>query len=156
VTARAVTARVRAMAVLDAAAVADLATQLGYPTAEPDMARRIGQVATPGDRAALLVAVDDEDRPLGWAHVELRQTLVAEPAAQLMALVVGDGARNRGLGRDLLAAVEAWAIARGSQTLLVATRVTRTDAHRFYRREGFALNKTSHIFEKPLRASAGS
>ena len=32
----------------------------------------------------------------------------------------------------------------------MATRVTRNDAHRFYRREGYALNKTSHFFEKPL------
>jgi GNAT superfamily N-acetyltransferase len=133
-----------------------MATQLGYPTAEPDIARRIGQVGAAGDRATLLVAVDDDDRPVGWAHVELRSTLVAEPAAQLMALVVGDGARNRGIGRELLAAAERWAVAHGSQALLVATRVTRTDAHRFYRREGYALNKTSHIFEKPLSGAKGS
>ena len=67
-----------------------------------------------------------------------------------MALVVGDGARNGGIGGDLLAAAESWAAGRGSRTLLVATRVTRNDAHRFYRRAGFALNKTSHVFEKPL------
>jgi hypothetical protein len=32
----------------------------------------------------------------------------------------------------------------------VATRVTRERAHRFYLREGFALDKTSHIFERPI------
>ena len=147
------TARIRAMAAADAEAVADLAAQLGYPTDPAAMAERIGQVGSIGDRVALLVAVDDADRPLGWTHVELRDTLVAEPAAQLMALVVGDGARNRGIGRDLLTAAETWAAGRGSRTLMVATRVTRNDAHRFYRREGFALNKTSHIFEKPLHGT---
>ncbi len=145
------TARIRAMAAADAEAVADLAAQLGYPTDPDAMAVRIGQVGSIGDRVALLVAVDDADRPLAWTHVELRDTLVAEPAAQLIALVVGDGARNMGVGRDLLAAAETWAAGHGSRALLVATRVTRNDAHRFYRREGYALNKTSHVFEKPLR-----
>ena len=32
---------------------------------------------------------------------------------------------------------------------MVATRVTRERAHQFYLREGFSLDKTSHIFEKP-------
>jgi GNAT superfamily N-acetyltransferase len=141
------------MAAADAQAVAELATQLGYPTDPQAMAERIGHVVSTGDRVALLVAVDDADKPLGWTHVEQRDTLVAEQAAQLMALVVGDGARNGGIGRDLLAAAEAWAAGRGSRTLLVATRVTRNDAHRFYRRAGFALNKTSHIFEKPLHTT---
>ncbi len=147
------TTRIRAMVAADAAAVADLAAQLGYPTDVAAMGERIGQVGSIGDRVALLVAVDDTDRPLGWAHVELRDTLVAAPAAQLMALVVGDGDRNKGIGRDLLTAAETWAAGHGSRTVQVATRVTRNDAHRFYRREGFALNKTSHIFEKPLHGA---
>jgi GNAT superfamily N-acetyltransferase len=67
-----------------------------------------------------------------------------------MALIVADGARDRGVGRDLLRAAEAWARDRGCEALMVATRVTRTDAHRFYRREGYDLDKTSHIFLKPL------
>ena len=76
----------------------------------------------------------------------------APAAAQLMALVVGDGSRNRGVGKDLIHAAESWAAAHGCHTLMVATRVTREDAHRFYRREGYVLDKTSHIFEKPLPA----
>jgi GNAT superfamily N-acetyltransferase len=72
-----------------------------------------------------------------------------------MALVVADGSRNRGVGRDLLVAAEQWASDRGCERLMVATRITREDAHRFYRREGYELDKTSHIFEKPLTAGPG-
>ncbi|HEY7452093.1 MAG TPA: GNAT family N-acetyltransferase [Candidatus Limnocylindria bacterium] len=140
------------MTAADAAAVADLATQLGYPTEPAAIAERLKRIGTRGATDILLVAADEADTPVGWAHVELRDTLVAPPAAQLMALVVGEGARNRGIGRDLLGAAEAWAAGHGCSILMVATRVTREDAHRFYRREGYDLDKTSHIFHKALPA----
>lgn len=141
---------IRRMAPSDAEAVAEQAGQLGYPTAPEAIAERMARITAHAEADALLVAVDEADRPMGWAHVEVRDTLVAPHAAQLMALVVADGARNRGVGRDLLAAAETWASERGCERLLVATRVTREDAHRFYRREGYEIDKTSHIFEKPL------
>jgi hypothetical protein len=34
--------------------------------------------------------------------------------------------------------------------MIVGTRVTRERAHRFYQREGYALQKTSHFFDKAL------
>ena len=68
------TARIRAMAAADAEAVAELATQLGYPTDPHAMAERISHVGSIGDRVALLVAVDGADQPLGWTHVEQRDT----------------------------------------------------------------------------------
>ena len=133
----------------DAADVARLAGQLGYPTDVAAISERMGRLDGEPERVALLVAEAD-GAVVGWAHVELRDTLVADHAAQLMALVVADGHRNRGVGKGLLDAAEDWAAARGCRALLVATRVTREDAHRFYRREGYGLDKTSHIFEKPL------
>lgn len=142
------------MAAGDAPAVAELATQLGYPARAEEIAERMSRVAAGGADVALLVA-DDHERVVAWAHVELRDTLVAPPAAQLMALVVADGERDRGVGRALLQATESWALDHGCATLLVATRITRTRAHRFYRREGYVLNKTSHIFEKPLPRRLG-
>ena len=149
------TVRIRPMVAGDAPSVAELGTQLGYPAQPADIVARMERLASAGDAVALLVAVGANDRAVAWAHVELRNTLVAPPAAQLMALVVADDARNRGVGRALLQATETWALDHGCATLLVATRVTRTQAHRFYRREGYALNKTSHIFEKGLAAGHG-
>ena len=137
----------------DAPSVAELATQLGYPARPDDIVVRLTRLARAGDAVALLVAVGSDDRAVAWAHVELRDTLVAPPAAQLMALVVAEDTRNRGVGRQLVEAVETWALDRGCVTLLVATRVTRTAAHRFYRRAGYTLNKTSYIFEKALPSS---
>ena len=145
----AVTVAVRAPRDGDLDAMADQAGQLGYPV-EPDELRGRLAAVTANDDAAVLVATDAQDRAIGWLHVELKRTLVAPLTAQIMALIVDERARGGGVGRELVAAADAWAAARGCQRLMVATRVTRERAHRFYLREGFSLDKTSHIFEKSL------
>lgn len=140
---------IRAPRDADAEALADLSTQLGYPVGADELGQRLTVVAG-NDHAAVLVATDGSDRPLGWIHVELKRTLVAPLTAQVMGLVVDERARNGGMGRELLAAGEEWAASRGCRHMLVGTRVTREGAHRFYTREGYTLQKTSHFFEKAL------
>ena len=98
----------------------------------------------------MLVACDPDDRPLAWGQVELRRTLVEPLSAQVMGLVVADGRRSSGIGRDLLAALERWATERGCRRMLVGTRVTRERAHRFYARAGYEVLKTSYFLVKPL------
>jgi len=74
---------------------------------EPDeLAERLAAVAA-NDHAAVLVATDAADRPIGWIHVEVKRTLVAPRSAQVMGLVVDDAARSRGIGHNLLHAGEA-------------------------------------------------
>ena len=126
-----------------------LSEQLGYPVEPDELAERLAAV-TANDHARLMVAVDAEDRPIGWIHVEVQRTLVAPLSAQVMGLVVDEAARSAGIGRDLLRSAEAWAGERGCRRMLVGTRVTRERAHRFYEREGYAVEKTSYFFEKEL------
>ena len=142
---------VREMRAADALRVADLSGQLGYPLEPDELAGRIEDLLQhPGD-AALFVATDADDHPVGWLQVELKRTLVEELSAQIMALVVDEAARNGGVGRELLAAGEAWAAAHRVRRMLVASRVTRERARRFYERGGYAVLKVSNIFEKRLR-----
>lgn len=130
--------------------MATLSGQLGYPIGTDELAERLRAVGA-NDQAAVLVAADADDQPLGWIHVEVRRTLVAPLSAQVMGLVVDDAVRSGGIGRDLLRAAEAWAASRGCRRMLEGTRVTRQRAHRFYEREGYTVQKTSYIFEKSLR-----
>ncbi|MGH2455613.1 MAG: GNAT family N-acetyltransferase [Candidatus Limnocylindria bacterium] len=145
----AVTTAIRPPRAEDARALAELSAQLGYPVEPGEMEARLAVVAA-NDHAAVLVASDAADRPLGWIHVELKRSLVAPLTAQVMGLVVAEGARNGGIGRDLLRRAEAWAAGRGCGQMLVGSRVTRERAHRFYLREGYAVQKTSYFFEKRL------
>lgn len=138
---------IRPAATADAASLAELASQLGYPTSAQDVADRL---ATINRDAVVLVTRDAQDRVVAWGHVELRRTLVEPLSAQVMGLVVADGLRSAGIGRDLLAALEAWAIGHGCRRMLVGTRVTRERAHRFYEREGYEVLKTSYFLVKML------
>ncbi len=143
------TVAVRPARIQDAPALAVLAGQLGYPTSTEELAARLPEVAgNPG--AVILVAAGTAEDVRGWIHVELKRSLLAPLVAQVMGLVVDERRRNAGIGAALLAAGEAWARERGCASMLVATRVTRERAHRFYRRAGYDLLKTSHFFEKGL------
>jgi GNAT superfamily N-acetyltransferase len=138
----------RPMRVEDAQAVATLATQLGYPSTEAQLAERIPRVLGLCDAAAMVA--EDAGAVIAWIHVELRRTLVADLEAQVMALVVDERCRGRGIGAALMSEAERWARERGAFTLRVGSRTTRQAAHRFYEREGYALAKTSHWFQKDL------
>lgn len=132
----------------DAPALAALAGELGYPTSAEAMLGRLAALH-PTD-AAVFVSTDANDQPTGWCHVEMRRTLVEPLSALILGLVIGEGHRSGGIGVGLLAAAERWARARGCRQLVVATRVTRERAHRFYAREGYEVSKTSYFLTKTL------
>jgi GNAT superfamily N-acetyltransferase len=140
--------RVRSAGPGDAPALAALAGELGYPSSAEELLGRLAAVH-PTD-AAVIVSADADDQPTGWCHVELHRSLVEPLSALILGLVVGERHRSTGIGAVLLAAAEGWARARGCQRLVVATRVTRERAHRFYAREGYEVSKTSYFLTKPL------
>ena len=140
--------RVRPPLPADAPTLAGLASELGYPTDPEAILGRLAALS-PTD-AAVMVATDRNDGPIGWCHVELRRTLVEPLSALVVGLVVGEGHRSAGVGAALLVGAERWARARGCRRLVVATRITRERAHRFYAREGYVVDKTSYFLVKPL------
>ena len=140
--------RIRPPLAADAPALAALAGELGYPTTPEAILGRLAALH-PTD-AAVIVSTDPDDVPTGWCHVEMRRTLVEPMSALILGLVVGEGHRSAGMGAALLAAAEGWARARGCQRLVVATRITRERAHRFYAREGYEVSKTSYFLTKAL------
>ncbi len=145
--------RVRPMEVRDAAAVAKLTGELGYPVDEADLVERLAAVlADPADHL-VFVAVGEDDVPVGWSHVERLRILERPPAAQLMGLVVGAEHRSRGIGSALLGASEAAARAWGCRALVIRSNVKRERAHGFYERAGYVKEKTSFTFARPLTAS---
>ena len=132
----------------DAPALAALAGELGYPT---DVEALLGRLAAlhPTD-AAVIVSTDAGNAPTGWCQVELFHTLVEPLSALITGLVVGEAHRSEGIGAALLEAAEGWARARSCRRMVVATRITRARAHRFYAREGYVVSKTSYFLAKPL------
>ena len=133
----------------DAAVLAELSSQLGYPCAAATMRERLRQLRE-RHAGAVFVARDAQGRVLGWTHVAPRLNLEEDPFAELAGLIVADGARGLGVGARLLHAAEDWARYNGYARLRVRSNVVRERAHGFYRREGYAEIKQQRVFEKPL------
>jgi GNAT superfamily N-acetyltransferase len=144
--------RIRRLTADDSVAAADLCTQLGYPSTPAQMARRVGLLeAMPGQA---LLAAEEQMRLVGWVHVQIRCTFESGTFAEICGLVVDERMRGRGVGRALVEAAEDWARKQGHSDLRVRSNVARTRTHRFYQQLGYALAKTSHVFEKRLERTS--
>ncbi len=133
----------------DAPALAGLTTQLSYPVDADELAARLARVLDDSN-AALLVATDGADLPLGWIHVYLKQVLERPMSVLIGGLVVDERHRSSGIGLQLLKAGEEWAREQGVTSMTLYSRQTRTRAHRFYERHGYRIAKQSFFFEKDL------
>jgi GNAT superfamily N-acetyltransferase len=141
--------RVRRARGADAAAIAELSGQLGYPTTVGEMQGRLRDVLKDRE-GACFVAVDAAGKVMGWIHVSVTPLLEVERRAEVNGLVVDQRVRSLGAGAVLLAAGENWARRRRSRTMSVRSNVLRRRAHGFYLRNGYEHYKTQKAFRKTL------
>src|SRR5262245_24322793 len=142
---------VRQAQVGDAARIANLLTQLGYPTGTDDVPARLSRM-TDGDRAAVFVG-ERSGAVVGVATTHIVSVLNrSHDVAWLTALVVDESIRGSGVGRALVESVEAFARQNGCEWLSVTSHERRTDAHAFYQRIGF--DHTGRRFGKALMPDA--
>jgi N-acetylglutamate synthase-like GNAT family acetyltransferase len=135
----------------DAAVLAALMTELGYPTEEQRAAQRLTALFTSADDV-VFVAVTADGAVVGFVHAAERRLLVSDRFVEMEGLIVTAAARRGGAAAGLVAAVEAWTLARGVPELRVRARIERDVAERFYRGRGFSLAKQQRLFVKALRA----
>ena len=128
---------VRAAQASDAAAVASLCAQLGYPTPPDVIPERLARM-THDDLVRVFVA-ECEGSVVGLATVHARITINhVHPLAQLTLLVVDETRRGQGAGRALVERVERFARELGCRRIVVTTALHRAGAHAFYERLGYA------------------
>ena len=139
---------IRPVHIHDVPAVARLAAQLGYPIPEDQLRKNIIRIEILPDQAVFVAEAGGE--AVGLAHVAVQEDLVVAPRAELLALVVDENIRGRGLGGLLLRACEEWAAGKGVATLVVRSAMKRTRAHEFYLGHGYGLVKESKVFAKAL------
>ena len=130
---------VRLATVDDAATVATLldAFNREYDTPTPGppaLQARLEELLPEGQVIALLIG----EPAVGFALVTFRPNVwYAGPVALLDELYVAPGERNRGLGFELLAAVEEQARQRGGELVEINVDGEDVDARRFYERHGY-------------------
>jgi len=132
----------------DAKEICELSAELGYPSPLDTMQQRIDVLTSLTDHAIYVAIVGGG--MAGWIHVAIVHHLQAESRAEIGGLVVGTQARSKGIGRELVAHAEKWALRQGVNSILVRSQIARQDAHRFYLREGYRQTKTSAVFTKVL------
>ncbi|MEO0615368.1 MAG: GNAT family N-acetyltransferase [Pseudomonadota bacterium] len=103
------------------------------------------------DDTLVLVAADEQDRPLGLALVTLRAELLSgAPSAHLEAIVIGPDARGQGAGRSLLEAVEHAAADRGARSITLHAFRKNERARKLYESAGYDAELIRYM--KPLTA----
>jgi GNAT superfamily N-acetyltransferase len=137
----------------DAAEIARLSLELGYPTGAGQSRDALAQMLE-SPRYLVVVAAAGSCGLLGWAVAERRLTLESGESVEITGLVVAASARRLGVGSALVAEAGRWALGNGFSSLRVRSNVTREESHPFYERLGFRRTKTQHAYLKQLEPSA--
>jgi ribosomal protein S18 acetylase RimI-like enzyme len=132
----------------DAARLAALSDELGYPATSSEMKIRLRRLK-PANNNAVFVA-ESNGQVLGWLHVSASYLLELPQRAEVNGLVVAEAHRSLGAGARLLDAAEAWARKKKCVSMSVRSNVLRNRAHAFYERHGYEHYKTQKAFRKPL------
>ena len=100
-------------------------------------------------REAVFVAECDS-RIAGVIHVEKYNVLYFPPMANLLGIAVASDFRRQGIGTTLLKQAEVWARQNGITCMRLNSGSSRTQAHEFYRAQGYTDEKTQLRFIKEL------
>ncbi len=115
----------------DSDAIAALLTELGHPARGADIPARLSALSRDG--VVAIVAVDDDDHPLGLICLaRITSVHSTGPIAYITSLVTASAARRRGIGKLLVARAFEWARENGCSRLSVTSAERRADAHAFY------------------------
>ncbi|MGH8878688.1 MAG: GNAT family N-acetyltransferase [Stackebrandtia sp.] len=133
----------------DTPAITKLLGQMGYASGESEVAERLRHWCR-DERNVVLVAADVEVE--GLAALSVIPLLGRDGfRGRLMALVVAESSRGRGIAGLLLGAVEDRARALECRDLEVTSSRARVAAQRFYDGQGFTeISRHSAHFLKPL------
>ena len=137
----------------DAAELARLTSQLGYPVSEASLRTRMDRMFSSIDDC-LLVAESPNGKLEGWIHGFLCQLLESDYRVEIGGLIVDERCRRSGVGRGLVNAIEDWAGEHGATELSVRCREERAESHKFYESLLFRHIKTQRVFRKCLRNAA--
>ena len=127
---------IRPFAEGDLLAVAALVTALGYPTTSNQMRGRMERIARHPDHATFVATADG--RVVGMVGAFVTPSYEHDaPTGRLTAMIVAESARGTGIGRQLVAAAEAWVRDRGARLMMLNSHNRREGAHAFYEKLGY-------------------
>jgi ribosomal protein S18 acetylase RimI-like enzyme len=141
--------KIREAEMSDAAALADLMTQLDYPTNENEMRQRLERVFSNSSFKTFVAVAND--RICGMIGTVSQASYEHDDlGGRILALVVGSDVRGKGVGKKLIAAAENDFARRNIRRIGVLTHLRRKEAHKFYESNGY--ERTGYRYAKILGA----
>ena len=127
----------------DAARIAALLTDEGYPAGTSDILARLQRFQVPPSQVLVAAAGGDV---VGFVAVHLMPRFEhGDRIARILALVVDAGVRERGVGHILMAAAEELARAADAGFIEVTAGHHRADARQLYESVGYVAGVTAYL-----------
>ena len=127
---------VRPSRAADFPALAQLMTELGYPTSTAEMEARMAVIDAHPDFATFVAELDG--LVAGMISVFVSPSLLrSEPNGAIVALVVSAAFRGRSIAPALIVRGETWLREHGANRATVNPSIHREPAHRLYNRLGY-------------------
>ncbi|DAB31352.1 MAG TPA: GNAT family N-acetyltransferase [Sulfurospirillum sp. UBA11407] len=127
---------IKSPTVLDAPVISCLLNSLGYPTTESLIEKRISQFLQQADE--LLLVAYDAGEILGVISLHfIPQLALSRDFCRISYFCVAETSRNKGIGALLESKAVEVAKERNCECIELHCHSRRTDAHRFYHRQGY-------------------
>ncbi len=128
----------------DAASVADLINQMGYPVSESEAEIRIKHYSKPSYR---LMLAEIEGNTIGLIALHIYDVLhLPAPEGRVISFCVDEKVRDKGVGTTLLTEAENFFKKSGCYKIVLNCNLRRTDTHQYYLNRGYQF--TSKHFAK--------
>lgn len=136
----------RAAEPADADAIASLFTDEGYPAGPSDIVVRLERFASPHSR---VVIAEHDGAMLGFIAVHaLPRFEHDDRILRILALVVDAGARERGVGRTLIAEAERIGLELGATFVEITAGHHRPEARQLYESLGYDASVAAYLRKK--------
>lgn len=140
---------IRNMEAEDVSAITKIAREsLGYDTNEELVRGQLEKVL--GKEQGLLIVAEVNGQVAGFLHGEDWDFLYLPQEKYIRSLAVLKEYQNLHIGTRLLAYGEEWARSQGCDSVVLDSRMTRTDAHAFYRKKGYLQDIERYRFVRIL------
>jgi GNAT superfamily N-acetyltransferase len=130
----------------DAESIATLFTDEGYPAGPSDIVARLGRFAGPDAR---VIVAEHDGALLGFIAIHALPRFEHDDwIVRILALVVDAGARERGVGRTLMAEAERVGAEIGAAFIEVTAGHHRPEARHLYEQLGYDASVSAYLRKK--------
>jgi ribosomal protein S18 acetylase RimI-like enzyme len=130
----------------DADTIASLFTDEGYPAGPSDIVERLERFASPYSR---VIVAEHEEALIGFIAVHAMPRFEHDDRIlRILALVVDAGARERGVGRTLMAEAERIGVELGAAFVEITAGHHRPEARHLYEQLGYDASVTAYLRKK--------